>query len=179
MLTDTPTYTLTSGSDQIKSMFVHLHKSLYLHRSPHPRNILVQPGPLAVPPAQRSLARPSFRIIDFGRTERSKHYGARHGGGKQVGRAFGKLAEGNVQPLSRTLRMKADEGWLALVSWNLAARIGTAHLEGSHRRADRRVLISSISVMLWGLHSSLDSMVSSGLPISGPKPYQKLLVQSH
>jgi hypothetical protein len=31
------------------------------------RNILVQPGPLSVPRAIRSLDEPSYRIIDFGR----------------------------------------------------------------------------------------------------------------
>lgn len=31
------------------------------------RNIMVQPGPLSVPPEQRSYDTPSFRIIDFGR----------------------------------------------------------------------------------------------------------------
>ena len=29
--------------------------------------MLVQPGPLSAPPAERSLAAPSFRLIDFGR----------------------------------------------------------------------------------------------------------------
>jgi len=31
------------------------------------RNVLVQPGPLTVPRANRSLNEPSYRIIDFGR----------------------------------------------------------------------------------------------------------------
>jgi len=31
------------------------------------RNVLVQPGPLTVPPANRSPDEPSYRIIDFGR----------------------------------------------------------------------------------------------------------------
>lgn len=31
------------------------------------RNILVQPGPLSMPRANRSLDEPSYRIIDFGR----------------------------------------------------------------------------------------------------------------
>jgi hypothetical protein len=30
------------------------------------RNVLVQPGPLSVPRAKRSLNEPSYRIIDFG-----------------------------------------------------------------------------------------------------------------
>ncbi len=31
------------------------------------RNVLVQPGPLSVPRANRSLDEPSYRIVDFGR----------------------------------------------------------------------------------------------------------------
>jgi hypothetical protein len=31
------------------------------------RNVLVQPGPLSVPRANRSLNEPSYRIVDFGR----------------------------------------------------------------------------------------------------------------
>jgi hypothetical protein len=31
------------------------------------RNVLVQPGPLTVPRANRSLDEPSYRIVDFGR----------------------------------------------------------------------------------------------------------------
>jgi hypothetical protein len=31
------------------------------------RNVVVQPGPLTAPRANRSLGEPSYRIIDFGR----------------------------------------------------------------------------------------------------------------
>ncbi|KAI0704178.1 hypothetical protein C8T65DRAFT_709147 [Cerioporus squamosus] len=34
------------------------------------RNIMIQPGPLTVPPERRSFTYPSFRLIDFGRGER-------------------------------------------------------------------------------------------------------------
>ncbi|KAI1792675.1 hypothetical protein LXA43DRAFT_1004508 [Ganoderma leucocontextum] len=44
-----------------------LHAAGFTQNSMHVRNILVQPGPLAAPPAARSYATPSFRIIDFGR----------------------------------------------------------------------------------------------------------------
>ncbi|RDX52419.1 hypothetical protein OH76DRAFT_1470364 [Lentinus brumalis] len=51
---------------------------LRLHSLPKPvrqgsfyvRNIMIQPGPLTVPPERRSFAYPSFRLIDFGRGER-------------------------------------------------------------------------------------------------------------
>jgi len=50
-------------------MFVNLHNAGYLQGSIYPRNMLIQPGPLTLPPSERSLASPSFRIIDFGRAE--------------------------------------------------------------------------------------------------------------
>ena len=50
-------------------MFINLHIQGFLQGSTYPRNILIQPGPLTVPPSERSLAVPSFRIIDFGRAE--------------------------------------------------------------------------------------------------------------
>ena len=48
-------------------MFVNLHNAGFLQGSIYPRNMLIQPGPLTLPPSERSLASPSFRIIDFGR----------------------------------------------------------------------------------------------------------------
>ena len=50
-------------------MFVNLHNAGFLQGSIYPRNMLIQPGPLTLPPSERSLASPSFRIIDFGRAE--------------------------------------------------------------------------------------------------------------
>ncbi|KAF8173817.1 hypothetical protein K438DRAFT_1728295 [Mycena galopus ATCC 62051] len=49
------------------SMFLRLHLSGFLQKSAFKKNILVQPGPLTVPPQTRSLHSPSFRVIDFGR----------------------------------------------------------------------------------------------------------------
>lgn len=46
---------------------MRLHKEGILHGSLADRNIMVQPGPLNVAPAGRSLDTPSFRVIDFGR----------------------------------------------------------------------------------------------------------------
>jgi hypothetical protein len=51
-------------------MFLRLHLSGFLQKSAFKKNILVQPGPLTVPPPERSLDSPSFRIIDFGRALR-------------------------------------------------------------------------------------------------------------
>jgi hypothetical protein len=48
-------------------MFLNLHQHGFLQQSTYARNMLVQPGPLTVPPMERSLDTPSFRIIDFGR----------------------------------------------------------------------------------------------------------------
>ncbi|KAJ7476960.1 hypothetical protein B0H11DRAFT_2031403 [Mycena galericulata] len=49
------------------SLFLRLHLSGFLQKSAFKKNILLQPGPLTVPPANRTLQTPSFRIIDFGR----------------------------------------------------------------------------------------------------------------
>ena len=55
-------------------MFVNLHEAGFLQGSVYPRNILVQPGPLTLPPSERSRESPSFRIIDFGRAQCRLHY---------------------------------------------------------------------------------------------------------
>jgi hypothetical protein len=44
-----------------------LARESFMQRSFYNRNILVQPGPLTHPPADRSLTTPSFRLVDFGR----------------------------------------------------------------------------------------------------------------
>ncbi|KAH9924993.1 uncharacterized protein BXZ73DRAFT_79122 [Epithele typhae] len=51
------------------SLFKYLHDAGFANLSANPYDILVQPGPLGVPSAQRSLRAPSFRIVDFGRAE--------------------------------------------------------------------------------------------------------------
>lgn len=48
------------------AMLQRLHYVGFTQNSFSVRNILMQPGPLALPPAERSLEHPSFRIIDFG-----------------------------------------------------------------------------------------------------------------
>lgn len=45
-----------------------LHFAGYHHNSVFERNIVVQPGPLTAPPDARSIENPSYRVIDFGRT---------------------------------------------------------------------------------------------------------------
>jgi len=59
---------LINARCEIYSMFLRLHDADVVHNSPYVRNILVQPGPLTVLPAERSLRTPSFRLIDFGRS---------------------------------------------------------------------------------------------------------------
>jgi len=53
------------------SFIYRFHHIGWVHGSVYVRNILMQPGPLDVPPAERSKKTPSFRLIDFGR---SHHY---------------------------------------------------------------------------------------------------------
>jgi hypothetical protein len=49
-------------------MLLHrLHASSFVQGSFYERNILVQPGALTLPRAERSYNDPSYRIIDFGR----------------------------------------------------------------------------------------------------------------
>lgn len=67
-------YGLVLLRTQLHAMFVNLHKAGFLQGSVYPRNILLQPGPLTLPPSERSYASPSFRIIDFGRAEYKLHY---------------------------------------------------------------------------------------------------------
>jgi hypothetical protein len=55
--------------DTIVSLFERLHNARFTQGSTFERNILVQPGPLTVPRAERSLDNPSYRLIDFGRGE--------------------------------------------------------------------------------------------------------------
>lgn len=49
------------------SLFSRLHDVGFVQNSEYPRNMLIQPGPLSLPPVQRSRSTPSFRLIDFGR----------------------------------------------------------------------------------------------------------------
>ncbi|KAK0203894.1 hypothetical protein DFS33DRAFT_841738 [Desarmillaria ectypa] len=54
----------------IYSFAIRIHRCGVSQGSFFDRNVLVQPGPLSVPPSMRSLSTPSFRVIDFGRGER-------------------------------------------------------------------------------------------------------------
>ncbi|KAF8333631.1 uncharacterized protein EI90DRAFT_2916492 [Cantharellus anzutake] len=54
--------------DECMSLLYRMHLENYKHGSAHVRNIVVQPGPLTLPPWRRSLKHPSFRMVDFGRT---------------------------------------------------------------------------------------------------------------
>ncbi|KAF9519415.1 hypothetical protein BS47DRAFT_1388229 [Hydnum rufescens UP504] len=51
----------------IYSLIRRLHWAGFVQVSMSPRNILVQPGPLHAPHAERTMENPSYRIIDFGR----------------------------------------------------------------------------------------------------------------
>ncbi|KAI0362936.1 hypothetical protein BV20DRAFT_984122, partial [Pilatotrama ljubarskyi] len=63
-------YSIPKGSRKdCYKLFRRLHAEGFVQRSAYARNMLVQPGPLSVTREDRSLATPSFRIIDFGRGE--------------------------------------------------------------------------------------------------------------
>ncbi|TRM59904.1 hypothetical protein BD626DRAFT_408405 [Schizophyllum amplum] len=53
-------------------MFLRFHQAGWVHKSAYPRNVVVQKGPLTAPPAERTMADPSFRVIDFGRSKEDK-----------------------------------------------------------------------------------------------------------
>jgi hypothetical protein len=50
-------------------MYDRLHNANFVQGSAYERNVLVQPGPLTQPRAERSFDNPSYRLIDFGRGE--------------------------------------------------------------------------------------------------------------
>ena len=62
--------TLAVSREQVLSLVERLHEAGVVHLSTYERNMLVQPGPLSAPRAERSLSSPSFRIIDYGRAKR-------------------------------------------------------------------------------------------------------------
>ncbi|KAI0634604.1 hypothetical protein C8Q77DRAFT_1157399 [Trametes polyzona] len=55
-----------------RELINRFHAEGFVQGSMYTRNILVQPGPLSVPRAERTLSEPSFRLIDFGRAETLK-----------------------------------------------------------------------------------------------------------
>lgn len=56
-----------SSRETIVGVFERLHNARFVQKSVYERNILVQPGPLTCPVAERSFNNPSYRLIDFGR----------------------------------------------------------------------------------------------------------------
>ena len=48
------------------SLFCRLHDADIFQQSASLRNMVMQPGPLTLPPDRRSMEHPSFRVIDFG-----------------------------------------------------------------------------------------------------------------
>jgi hypothetical protein len=55
--------------DTIVGIFDRLHNARFIQGSIYERNILVQPGPLTLPRAERSLDNPPYWLIEFGRGE--------------------------------------------------------------------------------------------------------------
>ena len=51
------------------ALYKYLHDAGFAQGAPAENDVLVQPGPLGVPAAARTLAAPSFRIVDFGRAQ--------------------------------------------------------------------------------------------------------------
>ena len=65
-------------------LILRLHHLDIVQGSFYVRNIMIQPGPLSLPPEERSFERPSFRIIDFGRGDDWDTYSRRrYSGGRR------------------------------------------------------------------------------------------------
>ncbi|KAH9987083.1 hypothetical protein BJV77DRAFT_950510, partial [Russula vinacea] len=56
-----------SQRQHISKLLRCLHDANFVQGSFYDRNIVVQPGPLTLPYAERTYTEPSYRIIDFGR----------------------------------------------------------------------------------------------------------------
>lgn len=64
-------------SAECYSLIIRLHFQDFHHNSFRTHSILVQPGPLILPPHLRSMDRPSFRCINFSRTQTEKKWTAK------------------------------------------------------------------------------------------------------
>ena len=56
-------------------MYLRLHEAGWVQGSVAYRNTVVQKGPLYLPPEERTMDEPSFRIIDFGRAVKDEKEG--------------------------------------------------------------------------------------------------------
>ncbi|KDQ10306.1 hypothetical protein BOTBODRAFT_36409, partial [Botryobasidium botryosum FD-172 SS1] len=66
---------LSSSAKKVSwSLLRRLHIAGFLQGSFYERNVVVQPGPLCLPPDQRTMDNPSYRIIDFGRGRTTRDY---------------------------------------------------------------------------------------------------------
>ena len=91
----------------VLSLIRRLNIAGFIQHSIAERNILVQPGPLSKPLAERSMKTPSFRIIDFGRgrnmKERAQKYD-RHGNSRED-------ADIEERRMTDLLSLKEEETW--------------------------------------------------------------------
>ena len=67
MMSRKPISLTPARSTECFSLLLRLHHMDIVQGSFYVRNIMCQPGPLTLPPEERSYDHPSFRIIDFGR----------------------------------------------------------------------------------------------------------------
>ncbi|KAI0761350.1 hypothetical protein BD413DRAFT_666078 [Trametes elegans] len=89
------------------SLVDRMHQAGVTHGSAHPRNVLVQPGPLSAPRPERTLATPSFRIASLGRAEVLR---PRPGPPTRLAvRTFEKAREVDVQTALSALRLWEEE----------------------------------------------------------------------
>ena len=60
-------HTILAPREECLSLVRRLQDDGLTNASMYLRNILVQPGPLSAPRDERTMEKPSFRLIDFGR----------------------------------------------------------------------------------------------------------------
>ena len=86
----------------MRSLYLRLHSEGFLHQSPYPRNVVMRPGPITAPPWERSLSKPNFHLIDYGRSINVK---------EQVAKSVSK--EGLTEDEQREKKAKAYRHWRA------------------------------------------------------------------
>jgi hypothetical protein len=110
-----PTALIVIHSREVYSLPLRLHQQDVLQGSFAARNFLVQPGPLNLPPSERSLDTPSFRMVDFGRGQHFSDYGAKRS------RNWPKVS---METADKFRRMKYDEQQAAQHELRLTSRYG-------------------------------------------------------
>ena len=91
------------------ALYKYLHDAGFAQLSPDARDVLVQPGPLGAPPAERSLTQPSFRLVDFGRAA-GRGLPLPHGAAGALEECFPALCDADFEHAWATLGFEDGDG---------------------------------------------------------------------